>query len=171
MDTLDAPISILGHLAKIFTAAIAAACPELPSPPEAVVAVGTNAKFNDYQCNSSMQLAGMLKGIYAAKGEKPPAPRDIAHKIIENLPKSPLIEKMDISGPGFVNIFISKAYPEKILTSFLLNGIRPPKHTSKKVIVDFSAPNIGKLKINSPMINVIGFKIKGSCDLISNYHS
>lgn len=143
MDTIDAPISILGHLTQVFTAAIAAAFPELSNPPEAVVAVGTNPKFNDYQCNSSMQLAGLLKSVYAAKGGKPPPPREIATKLIENLPKSPLIEKIDISGPGFINIFISKDYPEKILTSFLLNGIRPPKHTPKRVIVDFSAPNIG----------------------------
>lgn len=144
MDTIDAPISILGHLTQIFTAAIATAFPELPNPPEAAVAVGTNAKFNDYQCNSSMQLAGLLKGVYAAKGGKPPLPREIATKLIEHVQKSPIIEKMDISGPGFINIFLSKAYPEKILNSFLLNGIRPPKHNPKRIVVDFSSPNIGE---------------------------
>lgn len=91
-----------------------------------------------------MKLAGLLKSIYAAKGEKPPPPRDIALKLIANLPKSPLIAKIDVSGPGFINIFLSKDYPEKILTSFLLNGVQPPKHTPKKVVVDFSSPNIGK---------------------------
>lgn len=145
LQKIDAPISILNHLTQIFTVAIASAFPELPSPPEAVVAVGLNAKFNDYQCNSSMPLAALLKGIYAAKGEKPPSPRDIATKLIECVPKSPLIETMNISGPGFINIFLSKAYPEKILTSFLLNGVQPPKCTRKKVIVDMSSPNIGKL--------------------------
>lgn len=144
LETIDAPISIMNHLTQIFTVAIATAFPELPNPPEAAVAVGLNAKFNDYQCNSSMQLAALLKGIYAAKGEKPPSPRDIATKLIDCVPKSPLIETMNISGPGFINIFLSKAYPEKILTSFLLNGVQPPKCTRKKVIVDMSSPNIGK---------------------------
>lgn len=124
--------------------AIATAFPELPKPPEALVVTGPNAKFNDYQCNSSMPLVALLKPIYAAKGAKPTSPRDIALKIIENLPKTPLIDRTDISGPGFINIFLSKAYPEKILTSFLLNGIQPPKHPKMKVIVDFSSPNIGK---------------------------
>lgn len=124
--------------------AIAAAFPDIPNPPEAAVVVGTNAKFNDYQCNSSMQLAQFLKPIYVAKGAKPPPPRDIALKIIENMPPTPLIERVNTSGPGFINIFLSKAYPEKILNSFLLNGIQPPKHPKKRVIVDFSSPNIGK---------------------------
>lgn len=145
LDTIDAPISIIDHLTQIFTVAITTAFPELPNPPEAAVAVGTNAKFNDYQCNSSMQLAGILKGVCAARGEKPPSPRDIATKLIESVPKSPLIDTMNISGPGFINIFLSKAYPEKILTSLLLNGVQPPKCRRKKVIVDMSSPNIGKL--------------------------
>lgn len=145
MNSIDAPISIIDHFTNLFNVAIATAFPELPNPPKAAVAGGSNPKFNDYQCNSSMQLANHLKSIYAAKGEKPPPPRDIALKIIANLPKSPLIQKIDVSGPGFINIFLSKDYPEKILTSFLLNGIQPPKHTPKKVVVDFSSPNIGKL--------------------------
>lgn len=143
MDAIDAPISILDYLTQIFSAAIATAFPEIPNPPEAAIAASQNAKFNDYQCNSSMQLAGLLKGIYAAKGGKPPSPRDIALKIVENLPKTPIIDKMDVSGPGFINIFLSEAYPEKILTSFLLNGVQPPKHAPKRVVVDFSSPNIG----------------------------
>ena len=124
--------------------AIGAAFPELPNPPDSAVVVGTNAKFNDYQCNSSMQLAALLKPVYAAKGAKPPPPRDIALKILENLPPTPLIDRVDISGPGFINIFLSKAYPEKILNSILLNGVQPPKHAKKRVVVDFSSPNIGK---------------------------
>lgn len=144
LDTMQNPISILDHLTKIFNAAIASAFPELPNPPEAAVAFSVNSKYNDYQCNSSMQLAGLLKGIYAAKGGKPPPPRDIALKLIEHLPKTPIIEKMDVSGPGFINIFLSKAYPEKILTSFLLNGVQPPQYTKKRVVIDFSSPNIGK---------------------------
>lgn len=148
LDTIDAPISILDHLTQIFNVAIATAFPEIPNPPEAAVAVGPNAKFNDYQCNSSMQLAALLKGIYASKGGKPPSPQEIAQKLIASLPATPIIEKMNVSGPGFINIFLSKAYPEKILTSFLLNGVRPPKHTPKRVVVDFSSPNIGKFQSN-----------------------
>lgn len=149
LDSIDAPISIIDHFTKIFNVAITAAFPDLPNPPQAAVVVGTNPKFNDYQCNSSMQLAAFLKPIYAAKGTKPPSPRDIALKIIENIPKTPLIERMDVSGPGFINIFLSKAYPEKILNSFLLNGIQPPKVAKKRVIVDFSSPNIGKRFLES----------------------
>ena len=34
------------------------------------------------------------------------APRDIATKIVAHVPVNDLIEKLDIAGPGFVNIFI-----------------------------------------------------------------
>ena len=34
------------------------------------------------------------------------APRDIANKIVENVPANDLIEKLEVAGPGFVNIFV-----------------------------------------------------------------
>lgn len=144
LDSIDSPISIVNHLVQIFSFAIASAFPEITNPPKAIVVMSTNAKFNDFQCNSAMPLAGLLKPIYAAKGSKPPAPRDIALKLLENLPPTPVIGKMNANGPGFINIFLNKAYPEKLLTSILLNGVKPPKYPQKKVVVDFSSPNIGK---------------------------
>lgn len=144
LDDITAPISIVEHLTDVFTNAIASALPDLPNAPEALIAPGTNAKFGDYQCNSSMQLAGLLKGVATSQGSKPSSPRDIATKILENLPKSPLIEKCDIAGPGFINIYLTRAYAEKVLSSLLLNGIQPPKQDLKTVVVDFSSPNIGK---------------------------
>lgn len=143
LNNIDAPISIRGHLVAIFTAAIATAFPDLPSPPPAVVTV--SAKGGDYQCNSAMQVAGLLKSVAAAKGSKPPAPRDVATAILANLSQTVLIEKCDIGGPGFINIYLNKVYVEKMITWILLNGIQPPKLPHRKVCVDFSSPNIGKL--------------------------
>lgn len=126
----------------VFTAAITAAYPDLTSPPEAVITVST--KGGDYQCNSSMQIAGLLKNVSVSKGLKPPAPRDVATTILASLPQTILIEKCDIGGPGFINIYLNKAYIEKMITWILLNGVKPPKHVQQKVVVDFSSPNIGE---------------------------
>lgn len=55
-------ISIIGHLTEIFAEAIATAYPNLKNAPT-VIAAGTisNPKFGDYQCNSAISIAQLLK--------------------------------------------------------------------------------------------------------------
>lgn len=38
------------------------------------------------------------------------APRDVATKIVENVPSNDVIDKLEVAGPGFVNIFIKKSF-------------------------------------------------------------
>merc|ERR1711971_940060 len=78
-------------------------CPLLPS-----------TKGGDYQFNGAMAISGLLK----AKGQKV-APRDVANKIVENVASNDLIEKMEVAGPGFVNIFVNKTFIEKSLMKIL----------------------------------------------------
>ena len=56
------------------------------------------------------------------------------------------MEKCEVAGPGFVNIYLKKSYVTKQLMNLLLRGVRPPVHGQKrqKVVVDFSSPNIAK---------------------------
>lgn len=72
-------------------------------------------------------------------------PREVAAKIIEHLITAPLIEKVEIAGAGFVNIFISKSFVESEITKLVRLGfsLEPPKR-KLKVIVDMSSPNIAK---------------------------
>ena len=56
--------SILTALVKYFEVAIKNAFPDLPDAP-VVVTVSSNPKFGDYQCNSAMPIAQLLK----AKGQ------------------------------------------------------------------------------------------------------
>jgi arginyl-tRNA synthetase len=37
-------------------------------------------------------------------------PRDVANKVVENVPAHDAIEKLEVAGPGFVNINISKKF-------------------------------------------------------------
>lgn len=94
-----------------------------------------------------MAIVALLKNSAEAKtgALKVPAPREIGLKILENLPPSPLIDKCDVSGPGFVNIYLARSYADMALTSILSNGLQPPKFAKKCVVVDFSSPNIGRL--------------------------
>ncbi|XP_076835896.1 arginine--tRNA ligase, cytoplasmic isoform X1 [Brachyhypopomus gauderio] len=132
-------ININQRLQGIFGGAIRVACPELENPPLAVTP-SQQAKFGDYQCNSAMAMAQMLK----TKTQKV-NPREIAEKIIKNIPDNELIEKTEIAGPGFINIHLKKTFVSKLLTNLLVNGVQPPAlEKRKKVIVDFSSPNIAK---------------------------
>ncbi|CAO1420733.1 unnamed protein product [Diamesa hyperborea] len=129
-------ISIRDHLVSVFTDAIASAYPELPNAPT-VIALSTRA--GDYQCNSALPICGLLKAQNIKQ-----APKDIAQKIYENVLPSPLISKMDVSPAGFINIFLEKAYAINAIESILKFGVKPPKVDKKRVVVDFSSPNIAK---------------------------
>lgn len=141
MPNVDDMISILEHLTEVFSSAIASSFPTLQNVPT-VIAAGTspNPKFGDYQCNSAMNISRML----IAQGGDKMSPRDIAAKITQNLFPSPLIERCEIAGAGFINVFISKTYGINAITSVLRHGVRPNKVKSQRIVVDFSSPNIAK---------------------------
>lgn len=52
--------SLLNALVKYFEVAVQRAYPELPDAP-VVVSLSGNSKFGDYQCNSAMPIAQLLK--------------------------------------------------------------------------------------------------------------
>ena len=100
------------------------------------VAEATNSKFGDYQCNASMSLAKVLKK----------APRAISEQIVGNAPSHPAVDRMEIAGPGFINIYLSDAW---ILGR--LSGIEhdsqlgvPQVGHDHTVIMDYSSPNVAK---------------------------
>merc|ERR1719300_441961 len=65
--------------------------------------------------------------------------------IVANVPENILVEKLEVAGPGFVNIYLRKSFVETSLNNLLEKGVLPPVIGSKKkVIVDFSSPNIAK---------------------------
>ncbi|XP_042195960.1 arginine--tRNA ligase, cytoplasmic-like [Callorhinchus milii] len=81
-------------LQTIFSVAINVAFPDLENPP-LVVAPNQQPKFGDYQCNSAMAIAQLLK----SKGQKV-NPREIAQNIVNSIPQNEVIEKLEIAGPG-----------------------------------------------------------------------
>lgn len=131
--------SITDILTELFSMAITSACPDITDPP-VVIALSANPKFKDYQCNSALPLAN----IYKQLGKKV-APKDIAQKIVDNLPDHEIIAGLEIAGPGFINIGLSKDFALKNLSCIFEHGVKPPIIPKKlKVLVDFSSPNIAK---------------------------
>jgi arginyl-tRNA synthetase len=96
--------SLISQLHQRFRKAIVQAYPQLEQSGEAIpldVTQSTNAKFGDYQCNSAMKLAKPL-GLN---------PRAAAQEIINHLDcasdgTNPFISKVEIAGPGFINVWI-----------------------------------------------------------------
>uniref|UniRef100_T1IQB8 Probable arginine--tRNA ligase, cytoplasmic n=1 Tax=Strigamia maritima TaxID=126957 RepID=T1IQB8_STRMM len=100
-----------------------------------------NEKFGDYDCNAAMQLNPLLKSL---KGISIP-PREIANRIIASVPRNDVIERTEIAGPGFINIFLKNEFIQQRLHGILLRGVSSPYHGPKlSVAVDFSSPNIAK---------------------------
>ncbi|XP_055535392.1 probable arginine--tRNA ligase, cytoplasmic [Wyeomyia smithii] len=133
------PISILETLTSLFTEAIATAFPEVCKDVPTVITVSSSPKFGDYQCNNAMQLVQKYKALGVTKN-----PRDIASQMMAELPKSPIISKVEIAGAGYVNVFLDKNFSASAIMSILQQGVKPPRCEKKRVIVDFSAPNIAK---------------------------
>ena len=98
----------------------------------------TDAKFGDFQCNDALASAKVLHL----------PPRKIAEAVYAKLmeAKPDFIEKVELAGPGFLNITVSTAWLAGRLAD--LNGEAvlgiPQTGAGKKVVIDYSSPNAAK---------------------------
>ena len=108
-----------------------------------IIVQSSKEEFGDYQSNISL----ILSKIYNKK------PRDIAAEFISLIKKNPqiieLCQSLEIAGPGFINISIKKKFFIKELISNLESKklgipIENLKNIDKKILIDFSSPNIAK---------------------------
>ncbi|MEN9655021.1 MAG: arginyl-tRNA synthetase, partial [Chlamydiota bacterium] len=102
----------------------------------AEVAICQEESFGHYQCNSALSLAKALKT----------SPRSIAEKIATGIQCHPWFAKVEIAGPGFINMFLSESFLSQELQTQLhdpLLGATPPS-TPQRIIVEFSSPNVAK---------------------------
>lgn len=105
---------------------------------EPEVVQSTQVQFGHYQCNNSLKLAKEVKKN----------PRQVAETIVSflNQDKDGMISKVEIAGPGFINITIDSKFISKEIEEMLSDerlGV-PLPHNKQKVIVEFSSPNIAK---------------------------
>lgn len=75
-------------------------------------------------------------------------PRELAEKIIERFKIQDSrfknsIDKLEVAGPGFINFWIAKEELRKNIVS-LLNGYIVREKNGRKIIVEYSSPNIAK---------------------------
>ncbi len=73
-------------------------------------------------------------------------PRELAQLIIDHLPSSELIEKVEIAGPGFINFFINPDWFAQQIESILQDDRIGVAMVEKPqtIVVDLSSPNLAK---------------------------
>jgi arginyl-tRNA synthetase len=100
------------------------------------VVAATNQQFGDYQCNAAMPLAKQLKK----------SPRDIAAAFIAHAPPHPAVERMEIAGPGFINIHLKNDWVIARLQSESNSPTlgTPQIGAGETVVLDYSSPNVAK---------------------------
>ncbi|EHQ8347375.1 arginine--tRNA ligase [Salmonella enterica] len=117
---------------KVSQAMIAAGA---PADCEPQVRQSAKVQFGDYQANGMMAVAKKL-GM---------APRQLAEQVLTHLDLSGIASKVEIAGPGFINIFLDPAFlaeqVQQALASERLGVSQPARQT---IVVDYSAPNVAK---------------------------
>jgi arginyl-tRNA synthetase len=108
----------------------------LPADTNTAVTISTKVEFGDYQINGAMAAAKLLKTN----------PRALAQQLVQQLDLADMAEKVEIAGPGFINVTLRKDW----LATQLVGASQNPRLTLSEnpapqtVVVDYSAPNLAK---------------------------
>jgi arginyl-tRNA synthetase len=84
----------------------------LPAPDDIAWEVPREESHGDYATNSALALARSAKK----------APRQIAETIRTNFPPSPMVGKVEVAGPGFLNVFLAPDWCADALKEILADG-------------------------------------------------
>jgi arginyl-tRNA synthetase len=118
-------------LTQLFRDAIVAALGEEHRDADPSLRLSQHA---DYQANGAMALGKKLK--------KPP--REIAQAIVAKLSLGDVCDKVEIAGPGFVNLTLSNAFLTRATQEAASSAEIGKAAAPETVIVDYSAPNVAK---------------------------
>ena len=108
----------------------------IPAGANANVAPSKKAGFGDYQINGAMAAAKQLKTN----------PRELAARIVEHLDLADIASKVEVAGPGFINIDLNPAWLSDQVTKLLQDPRLDlaPAEKPQNVVIDYSAPNLAK---------------------------
>ena len=152
---IDNNPSMLGAVNSVFYAALAAALPSIADElDDTVVEKCKQLKHGDYQCKEAMPLFSKLNSRQALPSGIQ-RPQQLAEAIIANIPEdNPVIDNLEMNGPGFILCRVKASYLELHLNRFMnsaMEGQDPKVPISSTVsgkgdtvVVDFSSPNIAK---------------------------
>jgi arginyl-tRNA synthetase len=119
-------------IADLFSRALASVAPDLSQTP-IVLERPRQALHGDFASNLALQLAKPLRRN----------PRELAQLLVSELPFSPLIEKVEVAGPGFINITLTQVARAAIVPIVLNQGAQfgqgDPKN--ERVLLEYVSAN------------------------------
>ncbi len=121
------------NLERVLEGAVQAVVPDCADTPIALDRP-KQAAHGDYASNIALTLAKRAKRN----------PRELAQALVAALPASPLVERAEIAGAGFINLFVTPAARQAIVAQVLAEREafgRSLAHAGEPVMVEFVSAN------------------------------
>lgn len=129
--------SVQGQVKALFSRALKDA---FPSVEQEVLVTKGNPKFGDYQCNNAMVIFREHGSVLGFE-----SPLSVAEAIRSSLPSNDLLGDISVAPQGFVTVRLSSQWLSRQVSECFLSGeLSYSKVPRKRVVVDYSSPNIAK---------------------------
>lgn len=127
---------------------------------EPLVRQSGKVQFGDYQANGIMGAAKKL-GLN---------PREFAQKVVDNVDLNGIAEKLEIAGPGFINIFLAPTWLAKQTeNAFSGDKLGINLNQAQTVVVDYSSPNVAKeMHVGHLRSTIIGDSVVRVLEFLGN---
>jgi arginyl-tRNA synthetase len=106
----------------------------LPEPEECAWEIPRQAEHGDYATNVAMVLARVAKR----------APRQIADLVVKHFPSTAEVARIEVAGPGFLNVFLAPAWCAGALEEILAAGStygRGESQAGRRIRLEFVSAN------------------------------
>ncbi len=99
-----------------------------------LVMAAKQAAHGDYQCNLAMRVAKPLRTN----------PRAFGQRLADALPPHPAIDRVEVAGPGFLNLFLADAWLGEQVAALVADPHLGVPQRQGTVVIDYSSPNVAK---------------------------